>query len=332
MYILEPKHEIIKNDSDPLIAIERAGRLCYKSEAAVTPDSAKKFVARLAERGHYAMLEHATIYLAMGSDTFHRFTKAICGDDRFLCLTEGDGVRDGLVSGNVRAWIEVLKRHTSQFIIELIQCHLAENMPILFEKDAVPRKALEEYATIDVTANSALKKYKVRILTEDEMLAEYAGDSDTLRKHHRISIKFTCDRGVTHEFVRHRDASFAQESTRYCNYSKGQFGNQISVIRPAFWDESKNKEELMDLWVKSCEAAERQYFALLDSGATPQEARSVLPNSLKAELLITANEEEWQHICDLRATTAYGVPHPQMLQVMAPTYEELKEITNGRIH
>lgn len=146
-----------------------------------------------------------------------------------------------------------------------------------------------------------------------------------IMKHKTHTVLFVCDRGVSHELVRHRPCSFAQESTRYCNYSKGKFGSEITVIDPHF-EGSANI-----LWLSACERAEQKYLELLDWGLTPQQARSVLPNSLKTEIIMTCNETEWQHIVNLRAKGTTGAPHPQMKEIMQPWYEELIELSEGRI-
>lgn len=129
-------------------------------------------------------------------------------------------------------------------------------------------------------------------------------------EHGSLSVRFTCDRGVSHELVRHRLAAFCQESTRYCNYSKGGFGNEITVIEPCFWPEDSDSYWA---WKNACLISEKCYFSLLKSGATPQEARSVLPNSLKTEVVMTANMREWRHFLKMRHSTA---AHPDM-QVIA---------------
>ena len=104
-------------------------------------------------------------------------------------------------------------------------------------------------------------------------------------EHATVSVRIICDRGVSHELVRHRLASYSQESTRYCNYSKGKFGNEITVIEPCFWEENSPEYQM---WKKACEFSETMYMDLLNEGATPQQARSVLPNSLKTEIVVTS--------------------------------------------
>lgn len=142
---------------------------------------------------------------------------------------------------------------------------------------------------------------------------------EAMIEHASMSVKFICDRGVSHEIVRHRIASFGQESTRYCNYSKDKFGNEITVIKPLFYDEGT---PLYKEWLAACDECERRYFTLLELGSSPQEARSVLPNSLKTEIVVTMNMREWRHFFKLRtASTA----HPQMREITIPLLNELKE-------
>lgn len=135
-------------------------------------------------------------------------------------------------------------------------------------------------------------------------------------EHENVSIKVICDRGVTHEIVRHRIASYSQESTRYCNYAKDKFGGQITVIDLATgfnYDLTNPKDRAKyDIWMEAMQDAERHYLKMLEVGATPQEARSVLPNSTKTEIVITMNLREWRHFISLRRSPA---AHPQMREV-----------------
>ena len=174
---------------------------------------------------------------------------------------------------------------------------------------------------------------------------------EAMLEHANMCVRFTVDRGVSHEFVRHRLASFAQESTRYCNYSGDKFGNEITVIEPCFYDSipEETKEETRRLlggaimssanadklvkadanliaryssWYTECMMAGRCYMHMLELGATPEEARAVLPTSLKTEIIITANMREWRHMFKLRALGTTGKPHPQMAEVMVPLMNE----------
>lgn len=140
---------------------------------------------------------------------------------------------------------------------------------------------------------------------------------EAMLEHGIISVKFTVDRGVSHEMVRHRMASFAQESTRYCNYAGDKFGNELTFIRPSFF----NIEEYRD-WKRTMKNIEKHYLKLIEMGAKPEEARSVLPNSLKTEIVVTANYREWRHIFALRTSPK---AHPQIREVMIPLMQELRE-------
>ena len=146
---------------------------------------------------------------------------------------------------------------------------------------------------------------------------------EAMLEHTSMSVLFIVDRGVSHEIVRHRIASFAQESTRYCNYAKDKFGNHITVIRPFFFHK-EGREKDINAWNVAMLEAEEQYLKLIANGASPQEARSVLPNSLKTEIVMTANMREWRHFFKLRAAGVTGKPHPQMLEVTVPLLNECR--------
>lgn len=144
---------------------------------------------------------------------------------------------------------------------------------------------------------------------------------DAMLEHASVTVKFVVDRGISHELVRHRMASFAQESTRYCNYIKDDFGSEITFIIPKYLD---GESAAHDAWKDTMKYCEDAYFKLLDIGLTPQEARVVLPNSTKTEVVMTANLREWRHFFKLRALGTTGKPHPQMLEVTIPLLEDFK--------
>ncbi|WP_136524329.1 FAD-dependent thymidylate synthase [Geomonas ferrireducens] len=144
---------------------------------------------------------------------------------------------------------------------------------------------------------------------------------ESVLEHEKVTVRIICDRGVTHEIVRHRIASYSQESTRYCNYSKDKFGNEISVVSPCFFGE-QSADRKYRVWKQAMENAEKSYFELLSLGASPQEARSVLPNSLKTEIVMTMNLREWRHFFRLRTST---LAHPQMREVAEPLLKEFRK-------
>jgi len=162
-----------------------------------------------------------------------------------------------------------------------------------------------------ITSDSASKFVKMLIGRGHEAMIE----------HQSFTVKFICDRGVSHEIVRHRLASYAQESTRYCNYSKDKFGTELTFIEPCFWNKNPYDRN-MELWVQSMLTAEQTYLEMISNEASAQEARSILPNSLKTEIIVTMNLREWRHFFRLRTAK---VAHPQIREITIPLLKELKE-------
>ncbi len=165
-------------------------------------------------------------------------------------------------------------------------------------------------------------KSEDRITAESaEKFVKHVVDSghESVLEHGNITVKFVCDRGVSHELVRHRLAAYSQESTRYCNYGKNRFENEITVIKPFFFNE--DSEEFF-LWHSACIYAEKVYLEMINRGITPEKARSVLPNSLKTENVMTANIREWRHVLKLRTSEK---AHPQIRELMLPLLAELSE-------
>jgi len=168
-------------------------------------------------------------------------------------------------------------------------------------------------------------------ITEDSMI-KFSRDilsrgHESVIEHSAMTVKFICDRGVTHELVRHRLCAFSQESTRYCNYKGG-----VTFIIPPWllieWDKEaqfyRNKGEIdASVWLMFMIKAEESYIQLLNDGWSPQQARSVLPNSLKTEIVVTANFREWRHIFKLRTSKA---AHPQMQEIMVPLLAKCKKL------
>lgn len=261
--------------------IERAGRVCYKSEDKITEDSAKLFVDRMIRSGHGAMLEHGTVYL------------------KFLW--------DGKI------------------------CELCNQ--------ALPHKLLDKYcinkySIVNYNGNDVYITTNLRVLVENDWLDDLKYLCEPTEYHERrVTVHFVCDRGVSHEFVRHRTMSFAQESTRYCNYSKNKFGNELTFIIPCWVGERQENASLEDrdicgntyadlCFKENLAKAERAYFTLIKQGWTPQQARAVLPNSLKTELVVTGFTSDWNHFFDLRARGTTGAPHPQAKELAEPLMKE----------
>lgn len=142
---------------------------------------------------------------------------------------------------------------------------------------------------------------------------------ESVLEHESITVRFVCDRGISHEIVRHRLASYSQESTRYCNYSGDRFGSELTFIRPCFF---AGEPWAYFAWYNAMGFAENVYLDLLSDGCTPQQARSVLPSSTKTEIVMTANLREWRHFLKLRTAK---VAHPQMRELTVPLLHELQE-------
>ena len=264
--------------------IERVGRVCYKSEDKITEGSAKPFVDRMIKSGHGAMLEHGTVYL------------------KVFNVIENSELIDKYKSNKY----SVVKEGT-----EVYNCH----GDILYGSCKC------------ITTN-------YRVLVENGWLDDLKYICKPTEYHEkRITVHFVCDRGVSHEFVRHRVMSFAQESTRYCNYSKDKFGNELTFIQPCWLDDERLKlygphhtvirdKSLESIFIASLNNAEKDYIDLIDLGWKPQEARAVLPNSLKTELVVTGFVSDWNHFFDLRARGTTGAPHPQAKELAEPLMKE----------
>lgn len=324
----------------PYQFMERVGRICYKSEDKITDESAVKFIGVLAKNKHTAMLEHAHIYLDLNEMTLSDIISAMSMESMraelhnitpvinyFNITNEGPA---HILSGSFRAFINLFENK-----------YLCMERAVIYIKNALSKTYPEVFNKLTENELNLLKEQDE--YTKNEYVAVYTRDEFIdfvnriftpesvnliLYKHLTHTVLFTCDRGVTHEFVRHRPSSFAQESTRYCNYSQDKFGNEITVIKPCFWDDDSKE---MKLWEKACDFAESCYFDLLLSGATPQQARDVLPTSVKTEIVITTTESEWQHIINLRLHGTTGSPHPQMVEVMNLAYPDLDKHSNSRL-
>ena len=146
---------------------------------------------------------------------------------------------------------------------------------------------------------------------------------ESVLEHSLMTVKFICDRGVSHEIVRHRLASFSQESSRYCNYASDKFGNQLTFIIPSMFS---LESEGFDIWKRAMLTAEDSYLELIHLGYKPEEARSVLPNSIKTEIVMSANFREWRHFFQVRAARYSGKAHPQMEELARPLLKEVKQL------
>ena len=334
MNIIEPNAILVDTThTDPYRLIERVGRLCYKSEDKITEDSAAKFVKQMYEINHHAMLEHYHIMIELNPRAHRDFSIAISDASNknqlnlfsFLNMTEAEITPVHhlyFLSGSFRAFLDILTYIHDTPVGRVLQHVLNLEYPELFPY--VPAAD-----TLGSSYNIVLRNWDNFVESiEYEGVMNEKDRKQILSKHIPWTVVFTCDRGVSHELVRHRLASFGQESTRYCNYGQDRFNHSVTFIRPLFVE--VDSHEWM-AWTAGCQSCEDSYFTLLDLGASPQEARTVLPNSVKTEIAVTATESEWQHILNLRYHGSTGKPHPQMKEVMSLVYADLCQHTNNRL-
>ena len=288
MKLIESSVQIIE-EKDPYKMIELAGRTCYKSEDKITENSAKEFVDRMIKLGHGAMLEHGTIYLKI------------------------DKTEDG---------------------------HLPPAR--LYWSDGNHKK----YTRVRKHGNSIYVTTNLRVIVENDRLDDLQYQVEPTEHHEkRITVKWILDRVTGESFLRHRVFSFARESTRYCDYSKDKFGNDITYIIPSWldlpegkysnWDndwcdvselkllypEVDNLSDPANCFLQSIKNAEYYYFMLINRGWKPQQARQVLPNATKTELVMTGFESDWEHFFELRCS---GAAHPDAKKLA----DELKSLMN----
>lgn len=306
---------VIINELNITKKIEKIARVCYKSENCIKEGSDLAMISRLVKNKHYAMLEHGTLTYEVSKSVYKEIQELL--DETMnrqdisvprLHLSYNCQENRYVISGNLRTYLE--------FFEAVDKSYLTSSIPLLYEHVHQDSNGCIEYEFKNIEQYYNTRDKITRIDDFNELSVKER------MIHETVSVLFTIDKGVSHELVRHRDASFAQESSRYCSYDKGKFGSEITCIKPCFWNEGT---PMYEAWKASCEFAEKTYMDMLKNGATPQEARSVLPHSLKADITCTANLYEWQHIFDLRALDKTGPAHPQMKEVMVPLYKEFEE-------
>ena len=301
MNFVEPSVDIIL-EKDPYKKIELAGRTCYKSEAKITDDSSIKFVKGLIKRQHTAMLEHAVLVFQLFHKEYDDISSylAILNRNKFINITNEYSSKNKeirhLVSANIRA---ICEREINDPLYRAI----LKNYPDLaYGCDDL---SYNFYEDIDA---------KIVDLNDYDDLTAYEKSV-----HCSFTFRIITDRGVTHELVRHRLCSFAQESTRYVNYKDG-----LSIALPSgFYD---RPSEVQLVYQKAFETANMFYHDLIEyCGQTPQQARAVLPNATKTEIVVTTNFEEWMHMINLRYFGTTGKPHPDIKFVIEKVFKILKE-------
>lgn len=269
-------------------SIERAGRICYKSSDKITEDSAEPFVDRMIKSLHHSMLEQGTVYLTIPRE-------------------------------DINYHIYLSKYRDNPYS----ECRVAQTL------EGIP------VGSLYISTN-------YRVIIEHDWADDLKYLCKPTKFHEkRISVHFTLDRAVSMEFLRHRKCSFAQESTRYCDYSKNKFNNEITYIIPIWLDVPETEygtlltpkdiqfKEYTNLsekeFINHLLDSEYRYFNLLKLGWTPQQARQVLPNALKTELVMTGFISDWKHFIDLRYRGTTGKPHPDAFYLAEKLYNLFKE-------
>ncbi len=303
MKVIEPFFQIQDELDSASVAVrlEACGRVCYKSEDKITDDSAIPFVTKIAAQGHNSVLEMAVLTFRVSCHPQQLQALLACQPKYVVIDTLPYGI---LLTGSIRALRELYVLHQKNQLINDLVLVLMGMVPYLFEKLFDPHKILARDTNISIT--------KMSLSEVDQLPAEQR------LRHRFVGIRFVVNRAVTHELVRHRPCSFLQESQRYCRYSEDKFDNQVTFIRPMFFKEASKEYQL---WKEAMEQAEATYFKLLET-ATPQAARTVLPNSCKTEIIIYCNLCEWQHIFTLRTSPA---AEPSMREIMVPLQKEMQK-------
>ena len=288
MRLIKPSYQIIEPTGytidDIYKSIELAGRVSHKSEDRITEDSAKTFVERMMKMKHLSTCEFGTVYL---------------------------NLPNGLVS---------------QAIYDNLVDKYSENAYSI----SVPY--VEKIGLVSIGRAAITTNY--RVLVENNWLDDLKYLCEPTEYHHkRYTVKFILDRAILAEFTRHRKFSFMAESTRYCNYSKGKFNNELTFIIPCWVDDIEEKSytsfveyhptkyDPAKLWFDVCMNSEDTYIDLLDKGWKPEQARNVLPSSLKTELYMCGFAEDWEQFFKLRTASN---AHPQARELAIPLHEEFK--------
>lgn len=299
----------IYDEKDPFKKIEKIGRTCYKSEDKITDDSCFKFVDTLIKHKHFAMLEHAWFNFVVTNSTNNNYI-----DIPYM-----------LGSIPFSKWTEL---YHNEWLISLSFSHLNQtygddkiNTFIAVLKRLVASRYINKSEQLYAYLNAGDYEIEIQLVenlidflnnTKIKTSPQLYNFANTVDKHTFLTFKFICDRGVSHELVRHR-ASFAQESTRYCNYSKDKYGNELTFIYPnnyEEWDVDSKRIFEFDLY-----NVEMLYMELIKLNKTPQQARAILPNALKTEVFMTYNLIGWDHFFDMRSIGTTGAPHPDMKEL-----------------
>lgn len=303
----------------PLTHIEICGRTCYNSLDKMGKGTAEKFVQNLINSQHYAMLEHANFVFQVTEELYVRLhamneTCSMESNDQYLSwgarhlsftrsFIESQQETRFLVSGNVRA---INNTKCGDLLLALYKI-----CPTLVYAH-VPYFNTQMYSTVVHIPDI----FQLPELHEEEV-----------RAHCYITFRNDTDRGVTHEMVRHREASYAQESTRYCNYSNNKYGGELTFVIPSTFDQWS--EEAQRHFRNTCQMLEAEYNYLNTiERLTPQQSRVILPNGLKSTIIMTTNVDEYIHFFNLRYKGITGAPHPDMKDLAEKMYDEYVRFFN----
>lgn len=287
MKIVEPKAGIIEDELSQLSIYQRiayCAGVCYQREPRKTEEEAQAFCRRMVETVHLSTLEMAVVHLVFD---WENFSSTAIRNNHYIKVTTGENPYEYVLSGSVRALLE-----TTGYVADDIRRWLGSNgLSLFFECD--PRK----YTTFDI---------------------RFALPHEIPWQHQHVAVRFIVNRAVSHELVRHRPMSFLQESQRYCRYE-----DEVVFIRPEWATPDDTAMSMQEaIWIDSVKRSENAYRNLLKNGLKPQQARAVLPNSTKTELIAYASLPQWKHMFKLRCSPAAD---PEMRRVMIPLEQEFKE-------
>jgi thymidylate synthase (FAD) len=305
MRIIQPEAHILPFNGDILKHVERCGRIAYKSEGAITECSYVRFIKNIIQRGHESVLEHANYVFALNIEDYMETIKLYNSLPFEMYKEEGYSARlrfslynKPIVSGNIRAWRDFIR-------------------VCMGELKSIPKWVHGQFhnnpAFADLCLLVQFNAYRYKELSREDLTPTEADI------HWTETVHIICSRAISHEFVRHRALSPTQESQRYCNYSKGKFGGEVTFIQP-LWAIPLTVRGMM--WEDMMQTAENEYLGLLEVDLQPQEAREPLPNSTKTELVMTGTLGEWKHFFFLRCADD---AHPEARRIAIPLRDEFTE-------
>ena len=314
MKIIEQSYEVLRY-TDPLKLIEAAGRTCWKSEDKITDGSAERFVNMLTKAGHYSVLEHASVAFEVESYVFEHIGRMPYS--QFINRSKDKGRT--IVSANFRAWAEFFEKY------------FADSK----EKALQPIKSINIY--LSITFPMVFTRFWHSLDIEHKCIAEDLMTPKEKLVHATRTVRFISNRGVTHEMVRHRPWAYSQESTRYVKYDGdmefilpvwldpvwvGDWSDYQAAMEERFGRRDEDWMIAPTEFIRACKTAEFQYQVLLTEDWKPEQAREVLPNALKTEIVCTATLGEWKHMLEQRTSPA---AHPQIRALMTPVLDQFKQ-------